>query len=321
MAAMKIITLIPAYKTKYLADLLNGLRLQTVPAGTIVFSDDSPNGEFRETLFSEPYAALRAGLDIEFHDGPRNGAYENFKHLVHLADGRAELMHILLDDDVIYPEFYERHLAAHAYGDFSCSVSRRWTATETGQPLQGQPVPAAIRTHAHRMISLDDQAILMTTVAECKNWFGEFSNAVLRADCADLLLDPQLGGVSYAGLWDLGAFVAASMRRPLCHIQEYLGYFRTSPSQNSSNPNSPFMKGAHLGYTALAVGAHRLGRLSDALAKQNYRLIATAIAVRYAGQPDMAPFIEILPELANGVPGAEERFLAKWKAFLATNGF
>jgi hypothetical protein len=43
--------------------------------------------------------------------------------------------------------------------------------------------------------------------------------------------------------------------------------------------------------------------------------------VRYAGQPDMAPFIEILPELANGAPGAEERFLAKWNAFLATNGF
>ena len=321
MAAAKIITLIPAYKTKYLADLLNGLRLQTVPAGTLVFSDDSPDGEFRKTLFSDAYASLRTGLDIEFHDGPRNGAYENFKHLVRLAEGRADLMHILLDDDVIYPEFYERHLAAHATGDFSCTISRRWTATEDGVPLQGQPVPPAIRSHAHRMISLDDQVILMTTVAECKNWFGEFSNAVLRADCADLLLDPQLGGVSFAGLWDLGVFVAASMRRPVCHIQESLGYFRTSPNQNSSNPNSPFMKGAHLGYTALAVGARRLGRLSETLAVQNYRIIANALAVRYAGQPDMAPFIAILPELANGVPGAEERFLVAWNEFLATNGF
>ena len=318
---MKIITLVPAYKTTYLADLLNGLRLQTVPAGTIVFSDDSPNGEFRQTLFSDQYAALRTGLDIEFHDGPRNGAYENFKHLVHLADGRADLLHILLDDDVVYPEFYERHLAAHAYGDFSCSVSRRWTATEDGRPLQGQPVPAAIRTHAHRMISLDDQAILMTTVAECKNWFGEFSNAVLRADCADLLLDPRLGGVSYAGLWDLGFFVAASVRRPLCHIQDHLGYFRTSPNQNSSKPNSPFMKGAHLGYAALAVGARRAGRLSEALAVQNYRTIATALAVRYADQPDMVPFIAILADLAAGMPGAEDRFLEAWQVFLATHGF
>ena len=321
MAAMKIITLIPAYKPKYLPDLLNGLRLQTVPAGKIVFSDDSPNGEFRETLFSSAYASLRAGLDIEFHDGPRNGAFENFKRLVRLAEGRADLFHILLDDDVIYPEFYERHLAAHASGNFSCSVSRRWTANETGTPLLGQPVPDAVRTHAHRMISLDDQAILMTTVAECKNWFGEFSNAILRADCADLILQPHLGDVSYAGLWDLGFFVAASMRRPLCHIQDYLGYFRTSPNQNSSNPNSPFMKGAHLGYAALAVGAHRMGRLSDALATQNYRIIASALAGRYPGQPDMAPFIAILPDLANGVPGAEERFLRAWQEFLATNGF
>ncbi len=318
---MKLITLIPAYKTKYIPDLLNGLRLQTVPTGKVVISDDSPNGEFRQALYSAPYAQLRAGLDIEFHDGPRNGAYENFKHLVRLAEGRAELLHILLDDDVVYPEFYERHLIAHASADFSCSVSRRWTASETGQPLQGQPAPEAIRNHANRMISLDAQLMLMTTVGECKNFFGEFSNAIFRADCTDLLLDPQLGGVSYAGLWDLGAFIAASARRPLCHIQDYLGYFRTSPTQNSSNANSPIMKGAHLGYVALAVGGRRTGMLSESLARQNYALMNNALRVRYSTQPDIAPFIAVMPELAAGLPQAEAHFLEAWQAFLSTNGF
>lgn len=318
---MKLITLIPAYKTKYIADLLNGLRLQTRPTDKIVFSDDSPGGAFRDTLFSEPYAPLRQGLDIEFHEGPRNGAYENFKNLVGIADGRAELMHILLDDDVIYPEFYERHLVAHASGDFSCSVSRRWTANEAGVPLRGQPVPEVIRHNPNRMLALDDQVMLMTTVAECTNYFGEFSNALFRSDCADLLLQPKLGDVSYAGLWDLGAFVAASIRRPLVHIQDHLGYFRTSPSQNSSNVNSSFMKGAHLGYIALAVGGRRLGRLSDSLARNNYVIMLNALVVRYGTQPDMQPFIAVLPALAQGLPNAEEHFLEAWHDFLATNGF
>jgi hypothetical protein len=318
---MNLITLIPAYKTKYIADLLNGLRLQTVPAGKIVFSDDSPGGEFRKTLFSEPYAPLRAGLDIEFHDGPRNGAYENFKNLVRLAQGRAELLHILLDDDLIYPEFRERHLLAHAAGDFSCSVSRRWSCSESGQPTQGQPVPEAIRNNPNRMIALDDQVLFVTAVAECNNFLGEFSNAVFRADCADILLDPRLGDVSYAGLWDIGAFVAASMRRPLCHIQDHLGSFRTSPAQNSSNINGPLMKAAHLGHIALAVGGRRLGRLSEELARRNYARIHAALIQRYGDQPDMAPFIAVMPELIQGLPQAQEHFLECWQHFLGANGF
>lgn len=318
---MQITTLIPAYKTRYIPDLLNGLRLQTVPAGRIVISDDSPGGAFRQTLYSEPYAALRKGLDIEFHDGPRRGAYENFKHLVRLWDGRSELLHVLLDDDVIYPEFYERHLAAHAAGDFSCSVSRRWMANDSGMPVTGQPVPAALQAHPNRMISVDDSVLLMTTVAECKNWLGEFSNAVFRADCAELLLQPRLGDVSYAGLWDLGAFIAASMRRPLCHIQDHLGYFRIGPGQNSSDPNNAFMKGAHLGFVALAVGGRRLGRLSDALMRQCCAKMLAPLMVRYGNQPDMAPFIALLPQLIQGQAQAEERFIEAWNGYLAEHGF
>lgn len=318
---MQITTLIPAYKTQYIPDLLNGLRLQTAPVGKIVISDDSPDGIFRRTLYSEPYASLREGLDIEFHDGPRNGGYENFKHLVRLWGGRSELLHLMLDDDVLYPEFYERHLAAHAAGGFSCSVSRRWVANDVGLPMTGQPVPAAIQAHAHRMLSLDDKVLFMTTAAECKNWLGEFSNAVFHADCAPMLLDPQLDGVSYAGLWDLGAFLAASIRRPLCHIQDHLGYFRIGPGQNSSKIHSPYMKSAVLGYAALALGGQRVGSLSGALARQSYAKLAPALLLHYGAEADMAPFIALLPEMARGVAGADDRFVEAWHAYLAAAKF
>lgn len=318
---MKITTLIPAYKIQYLPDLLNSLRLQTSPVGKIVISDDSPEGIFRQTLYSEPYAALRDGLDIEFHEGPRNGAYENVKHLVRLWGGRSELVHIMLDDDVLYPEFYERHLLAHGSGDFSCSVSRRWTANEVGMPVTGQPVPAAIQQHPNRMLALDHSLLFMTTTAECKNWLGEFSNSLFRADCMELLLQPRLGEVSYAGLWDLGAFLAASIRRPLCHIQDYLGYFRISAGQNSSNPNSSFMKGAHLAYAALTMGGKREGYLDAALARQCYAHLAPVLTLRYGAEADMVSFIPLMWALAQNHPEAEERFIDAWNVFLADKGF
>jgi hypothetical protein len=318
---MHITTLIPAYKTRYIHDLLRSLRCQTRQTRTIIVSDDSPNGEFREAFHAPEFASLRTGLNIEFHDGPRNGAYENVKHLVRLWGGRSELLHIMLDDDVMYPEFYERHLLAHGSGEFSCSVSRRWIADEDGLPTSCVRLPPAIASSPNRMISLDDTVMFLTTVADFNNYLGEFSNAVFRADTVELLLEPAFCEVSYAGLWDLGAFIAASMRRPLCHIQDTLGFFRVSAGQNSSNVNSPYMKGALLGWVALAVAGRRTGRLSEALMQHSCRILVPTLNVRYGNHPDMQAFCGLVPEIAAGSAGAEDRFITAWNGFLAEHGF
>jgi hypothetical protein len=321
---MQIATLIPAYKTQYLVELLNSLRLQTLRSDQIIVSDDSPHGEFRELMNSAPYRPLVEGLNIEFVDGPRRGAYANFQHLVQVWSGRSAFVHVMLDDDVIYPEFYERHMAAHAAGRFSCSVSRRWTASESGQPLRGQPVPAAVAQNAGRMISLGGELIFLTAVLACNNWFGEFSNAVFRADCADLLLQPSLAGVSYAGLWDLGAFVAASLRQPLCHIEDHLGFFRLSAGQNSANLNGPIMKAAHLGYVALAIGGLRTGHVSPAQLAACAWAVLAALNARYDAEADMAVFRGLLSDLGQaltqGDADAADRFVLAWHAFLHTHG-
>ncbi|MDB6001545.1 MAG: hypothetical protein JWP52_3244 [Rhizobacter sp.] len=316
-----ITTLIPAYKTQYLVELLTSLRVQTRPSPRIIISDDSPNGAFREVLYSKAMENLRAGLNIEFHEGPRSGSYENFKQLLTLWDRSSELVHVMLDDDVMYPDFYERHLTGHASGDYSCSISRRWSANEAGQPCAGQPIPPAVARHNDRMIELGPDVMFLTTVGDCKNWFGEFSNAIFRADCTDILFDLKVGDVSFAGLWDLGAFVAASLRRPVCYIQDYLGYFRISAHQNSSKMNSPLMKGAILGFAALAIGARRIGRLSTEQAQKAHAMLAPAVAMRYAGEADMLPFLAAMPALAAGEADGEARFLAAWARFQADNGF
>ena len=318
---MNITTLIPAYKTKYIGELLTSLRYQTRPSQRILISDDSPNGAFREVLFSEQMKPLAAGLNIDVIEGPRTGAYENVKHLIQQWNGSSELVHLMLDDDVCYPDFYERHLTVHASAKLSCSISRRWTANEAGQPLVGQPAPLGVSRDGQRLVTLDNGVVVMTTVAECKNWFGEFSNCLMRAETCDLLFKPQLGGVSYAGLWDLGYFVAASMQAPIGYIQDHLGYFRTGGTGNSSNFFGPFMKGAVLGYAALALGCKRAGTLSPEQAHGAFKIIAGALNTRYISQDDMQPFCKILPEMVNAEPGAEERFVAAWTVFQQANGF
>lgn len=318
---MKICTLIPAYKIKYVEQLLLGLQAQTVKPYRIIFSDDSPGGIFSERLLSDELAPLRAGLPIEVIQGPCNGGFENFKHLVNVWGQDSELFHILLDDDVIFPEFYERHLVAHLSGDFSCSISRRWESNEAGQPLRGQPVPTAVANTPNRFLSLDADVAFMSTVAECKNWFGEFSNVIFRGDCSEIVLNPSIAGVSYAGLWDLGAFLAASLLRPICHIQDHLGYFRRGPDQNSAQTYGPMMKAATLAHIALAIGGRRIGKISaEQLTKCSW-MVFNALNHRYATQDDMSDFRVVLPRLALDMPGSEDDFLICWQKFLTINGY
>ena len=318
---MRICTLIPAYKIKYVEPLLLGLQSQTVKPYRIIFSDDSPGRIFSERLLSDELAPLRSGLAIEVIQGPRTGAFENCKHLLNVWNRESELFHLLLDDDVIFPEFYERHLIAHLSGDFSCSISQRWESNEAGQPLRGQPVPAAVANSMERFLSLDADVAFMSTVAECKNWFGEFSNVVFRGDCREIVLNPTIADVSYAGLWDLGAFLAASLLRPICHIQDHLGYFRKGPDQNSAQTYSPIMKAAILAYVALAIGGQRIGKISSEQAVQCAATIANVLNHWYATQDDMVEFRAILPRLALHTQGAEDEFLICWQQFLVRNGY
>ncbi len=318
---MKITTLIPAYKTKYMQELLTGLATQTRASHRVIISDDSPNGEFSERLNSPEMAYLRARIPIELVEGPKTGAYQNLRHLIQLWDGSSELVHILLDDDVIYPDFYARHFNAQEAGTFPCSISARWTANERGQPIEGMPIPEGVFNSLNRLVTLDAGAMFVSTVPQCQNWFGEFSNCVFRSHVAELLFQHEFAGVSYAGLWDLGFFLAASIRGPIAYIQDRLGYFRTGGDGHSSQLFGKYMKAAHLGYVALALGGKKLGRLGEYHARLCYHGIAAALIQRYSQQEDMLPFCQLLPQMAAGEAGAEDRFEQLWASYLASNGF
>ena len=312
---MQITTLVPAYKPKYLVELLTALRHQTVKPARVVFSDDSPNQAFVALLNSEPLRQVVADLHVEVVPGPRTVAYDNFRYLLQLHGGRTELLHLLLDDDIPYPSFYERHLQAHATQKLDCVVSRRWTALESGQPLRELPVPAAVVQHPNRLLSIPGELLLTHTVGQSANWLGEFSNATFHADMAPALDDPSLAGMSFAGLEDLGAFVKASLTRPLGFINEPLGYFRTSAEQHSANPMGRPLKLAHLAYITLAMAGERLGKLTREQTSAQMAGLCPVVQVRYGQEADMAEICALMPGLGRRDADAEARFLALWHVY------
>lgn len=318
---MHVTTLIPAYKTKYLVELLTGLVTQTHKPQRVIVSDDSPNGEFSALLQSPAMALAMRKLPIEIHTGPRAGAYENFKHLVRLWGNSTEFCHLLLDDDVLYPDFYMRHMMAHATGRHPCSISARWCSNERGQPVEGMPIPKAVWFSNDRTLLLDATVLFSTTLPDCQNWLGEFSNCVMRQDVAELLFKPEFGGVSYAGLWDLGAFLAASLIAPVAYIQDRLGAFRAGGEGHSGQMLGKHMKAAHLGYGALALGATRIGKLGAEPARQAYAGLHQALCNRYQDEPDVSPFIDVMRRLSLGDATAEAEFLHLWNGFLASHKF
>lgn len=318
---MRICTLVPAYKEKYIKDLLQSLQSQTIKPYRIIFSDDSPGAIFTQRLFSKEFESLRNGLPIEVISGPRTGAFNNFKNLLDFWNRESELFHLLLDDDVIFPDFYERHLVAHISGDFSCSISRRWESTEDGQPLNRQPIPEIVSNSVSRFLLIDSDFAFMNTAGECKNWFGEFSNVVLRNYCDQLFLNPFIDGVSYAGLWDLGAFLAASTIKPIVYIQDNLGYFRKGPNQNSAQFFSPIMKAAIIGYVALNIIGRRLKKISKEQSINSFKTISNVINYWYADQDDLHQLRFATADLAADIPKAEENFLKEWSIFLKSNNF
>ena len=313
---MKITTLIPGYKTTYLFDVLHALRYQTVKPQRVIISDDSPNQAFVHILQDPSLRTALGDLKIETILGPRTGGWDNAKHLFKYWGGSTELFHLLLDDDYIYPDFYQRHIQAHEAGDFECSVSRRWTARDTGQPVEGLPLPPVVADHPHRVVSLDPAVLFFTTVGNSTNWLGEFSNAVFKAGMCEPISHASMGGISYRGLEDLGAFLTAGTVKPLCFINENLGYFRKHQNQNSALPNGRPMKMAFLAYIALALAARRIGKLSPAQVSARLAAACPMIVQYYTGQPDLAGFCQLMPTLATGDAAAEQAFLELWQAYV-----
>lgn len=312
---MDVTTLIPAFNPKFLPALLLALKHQTQPPAQVIISDDSPEQVFGQVLKGIEGSPLAQKLSLTVIPGPRKGSLNNVRHLLNVWNKQTELFHLLCDDDLIYPEFYRWHVAAQQ-GGFKCSVSRRWTADESGQPLGLLTEPKEVQHATSAVLGVPADFLFPSVIGRGVNWLGEISNVVMHRDLADLYLDTSFEGIRYDGLGDIGTFLRASTTSSIGFITHPLGLFRRHAEQNTENQNRRDTKQSHAAWLALALASERGGYVTHEQAWLCIRLLGRHTCSKYANERDMAPLCTSIGRLIAEEPGSVEGFLQAWDDFL-----
>jgi hypothetical protein len=314
-----IVTLIPAYKTDYLGDLFAGLRSQKFKDFRVVLSDDSPYGEITERIRMGAYGSLAQDLNLLVLRGPQKGADKNIRFLIERCGQEAPLVHIHLDDDVIYPDFYRAHATANRFGSFGATVSLRWVTTPDGKPHHELPLPGFLENDNSRIVSLNTDDLYSSTIPNCENWLGELSNVVLSAKEARRYLDSSISNISYYGLGDVGLLLDISRYAQIGIIRDHLSGFRMNSQQTSAQLESTTVKCGHLAWVALALAAHQEELVNRTQTIKSLNVIFRRSANLYAKDPQMKPFLDLLHKTLPDIGPLAEPFRSLWAEFLENN--
>ena len=268
-----ITTLIPAYKKEFLGEVFLGLRRQSFKDFRVVLSDDSPGDEISSLIRDGHYGHLLDGLNLEVQSGPKNARLNHRALLDHWA-GSSPLVHIHLDDDVIYPEFYRQHAEAHATGRFAASVSRRWITQVDTRPVQAIELPKFVADSPLRIVPVNAKALFQSTVPTCNNWLGEFSNMVLSAPGLAHWPQASTSDLNYFGWLDIGYLLQAGQHLPVAVLREHLGLYRQHPAQTTHNMHAHGGLVSSMAWASYALQAWRDGRID---AKQAVHAISYTV--------------------------------------------
>jgi hypothetical protein len=314
-----ITTLIPAYKPEYLGETLMSLRRQSFRDFRVIVSDDSRDGAITTMLRDGRFSAATDGLNVLAVRGPCNARLNHMSLLDRWA-GSTPFVHLLMDDDVIFPGFYQQHLAAHATGDYGVSVSARWLSQDDSRPAWSLPIPSAVANSPLRAVPLGAEQVFQSVVPRCDNWLGELSNMVFAADAAARYPRPPSEGLSYYGLLDVGAVLESVCHRPMVFLNEHLGVFRQHAQQTTHGVGQHNHRVAMLVWAATALHAWAEQRIS---AQDVLAAIGTTVkrCLNLYGEEDavMNRFYTLLQEEGRSLPGLHAAFTAFWLELLASN--
>jgi hypothetical protein len=312
-----ITTLIPAYKPDYLADVFLGLRRQTCRDFRVLLSDDSPDAAISRLIREGHFGTLLEGLDLRVVRGPQN-ARLNHQRLLDDWGGATPLAHLHLDDDVIYPDFYRAHLAAHAQGGITLSVSRRWLAAGDGRPAQEAPLPPALREGNERVVRLASADLCPAILPTNTNWLGELSNMVVSAAARHHYPRPPTRRLNYYGLLDLGFALEASRHAPIAFIHDHLGAFRQHAAQTTHNVHSHGGRIMFLAWVPYALVAWAHGHLDARQAAQAIETATRRIVEQFGDtDPTLNEYLSLLEHHQGGLDALHQRFSAYWQRLLA----
>lgn len=239
---MDIATLIPAYKEEHIADTITSCLNQSVKPSLLMISDDSPDNKIFD-FFSTHSQLLnlchQQQIKLQIIKGPKQGPLANIANLLENWDYSTSFFHILMDDDIICPNFYEQHSKSRSDSDISCVVSKRWLAGRDNLPYASPTIPELFGTNKTRLQSISLKKLSETIFPQCTNWLGEFSNATFHSSFAKEISSAQVLDQNIFGLLDIGTFVGAAANNKLYFLDEHLSFFRIHEKQNTNiiNPN------------------------------------------------------------------------------------
>lgn len=310
-----ITTLIPAYKSAFIFETLLSLTAQTYQFFEVIVSDDSPDQVITQLIDSPEFEKLRQKLKLTVLQGPRQGSMSNILHLLGQCNGNG-LIHILMDDDLIYPKFYEKHVEAHLQSDISVSVSYRWFCNQFGQPMGVSSVPSWVSNTQNSFMKINASQLFASVIPNCDNWLGELSNSVFKPDAISLFARTRLEKIAYYGLADIGCLLEASLQSDLGLIKEYLGAFRQHDSQFSAQHNSRVFQCGVIAWVALALGAYRAKQINSNTLQQVVEYICKSLMLRYPNDKLIFAMIQALNKHDINSEKFAINFNLQWEEFI-----
>jgi hypothetical protein len=314
----QITTLIPAYKKEYLAELFLALRRQSFKDFKVILSDDSPGGVITDMIRAGHFGKLTSELNLLVVQGPQN-ARRNHEQLLDLWGGQTPLVHFNLDDDIIFPDFYRSHVAAHAAAPCSVSVSQRWLSNDDSVPAYSLPLPDLIHECTGHVVQLSTEELFTSTVGTCQNWLGELSNMVMSEQGALLYPRPPVDDLSYYGLLDIGFALNAGQHLPVTFIREYLGVFRQNAQQTTHGTHTHGGRIGFLAWVAYALAAWRDGHLTVEQTVAAIGIATQRIVHHFSEDAIVAEYFQILDTKADSLNNLYIAFRDFWLRLLASN--
>lgn len=314
-----ITTLIPAYKKEFLGEMFLGLRRQTFRDFQVILSDDSPDEQISALIRSGHFGDLIAGLNISLVPGPKNLRL-NHQALMDLWNGTSPYVHMHLDDDVIYPDFYRAHLEAHASGRYCASVSRRWYSYGDSRPAHGTELPKFVAESPLRVVSVDAEALFQSMVPACNNWLGELSNMLLSAEGARLWPRASATEINYYGWPDVGFLLTAVQHQPVAYLRDHLSVFRQHPQQSTHQMRNHDGFVSLISWASMALQAWREQRITAAQAVNAISFIVGECLKRYGeDDPVLNRFYDIVQHKGGSLDALYAAFEPFWLELLASN--
>jgi len=181
-------------------------------------------------------------------------------------------------------------------------------------------LPAFVNDSPLRAVPVSADQLIASTLPGCENWLGEFSNVVFSAAGAAHYPRPPVDRLSFYGLMDIGALLAAGSAQPLLFLRDHLGVFRQHAQQSTrTTQRSHGHRVVMLVWAAYALYAWQEGRISGQDAVRAITITVQRCLQLYGEHdPVMNEFFDLVQHQGASLIRLHVAFTRFWLALLAS---